>query len=115
MKTKVAGIIFALMFIFCIVSANAAEIKPVRITPNLSFSGTTAHCSAKLTDIDKEITLILSLWQGNAFIKSWSSSGKDSVQINAYQSVTKGKTYTLRLSGLVDGKSISAVSVSGTC
>lgn len=89
----------------------------VSATPNLSFSGTTANCTGRVTtgNEDDSIVATLTLWHGNTFVYSWSGSGTDYVYLSGSCTVSKGETYTLTIDATVNGVSIPQKSISRTC
>lgn len=108
-------ILFALCFLLLTaIPAYAIEAKSISVTPTLTFNGTTASCSVSVSSYGKSISVTLELWNGSTFVDSWSRDGVSVVTISEQCSVTKGKTYTLKVSGSVAGNPISG-SVSKTC
>lgn len=99
---------------FTIPQIFAADVRAITGRPNLRINGTTAYCEAtyRSGNKDTEISVTLTLKQGNDIIDSWSGSGKSLVIISETCTVEKGKTYDLILNATVDGKDQPEVSVS---
>ena len=96
--------------------ANAAGPKRITVaSASLSFSGTTAICSATISNLNKSISATMTLYHNGSAIASWSGSGTSVVNLDGSCSVTKGQTYTLVVSGTVDGDSFSSAPVTKTC
>lgn len=112
MKKHIIALALVFMLVFSM-AANAA-VQNKNIVPNLSFSGTTAYCSVSVVEAGADIEVTLTLYRGSTVVDSWTGSGVSYVSINETCKVTSGKTYTLKVSGTVDGEDISG-SVSGTC
>jgi len=103
-----------LVFTMC-VSAFAVEPRATTARPTLSFSGTTANCSVVITSYGDDIEATMELWRGATLVDSWSDEGTSMLTIKGSCTVTKGVTYTLKVSGTADGVSFSTPNVSKTC
>ncbi|MBO4915535.1 MAG: hypothetical protein J5449_10050 [Oscillospiraceae bacterium] len=115
MKKTVVSTVLALALLLT-VSVNAAgnSLKSVS-SPNLTFSGTTAKCSAQIIEYSKQINVTMELWTGNTLLKTWTETGRDYVEVKGeYSSVEHGKTYTLKVYGTLGGIAFSARSRSKT-
>lgn len=113
---KCLSVVILLAFALCI-PAYAAQLRAYQANPNLTFSGTTAKCSAICAgskNSDK-IEATLSLYQNNRFVDSWSNSGTLRVSVSGNCAVEKGKTYVLVLNWSVNGVEQPSASVSKTC
>ena len=80
----------------------------------LSFSGTTASCTAAIKG-NGAINATLQLWQGSALIASWSGTGTNQLTIHGTSTVSHGQIYTLTVTGTVGEAIINAMPVTGTC
>lgn len=109
----------AVMALLVVMSASAVAVEPrlTVSTPSLTFSGTTANCSVIVrASSGDEIDATLSLYRGSVLVDSWPGEGTTAVYISGSCSgLTKGVTYTLKVSGTVDGVSFSGTPVSATC
>lgn len=114
MKQRFMGAV-AVLYLLLSVAANTVQMRIIRPTLSLSFSGTTANCSATVTDAGKELDVTLQLWHGNVLIDSWPASGTGMVFVQGSSKVIKGETYTLIVTGTSDGKSFSSTPFSRTC
>ena len=116
MKKRMASILLALAFASSLViSAAAVETRATKYMPALIFNGTTATCSFSATEIGKSITATLELWRGNTRIASWSDSATSFLVIGEEIDVTAGQTYTLKVSGTIDGEAFTGTPVTATC
>lgn len=117
------SLIFILVFTAA-VSAYAVDtthpvddpiISEIVASGSLTFSGTTANCSGSVTDPGKSIVATMTLSRGSTVVGSWSGSGTSYVVLNGSCTVTKGLSYTLVISGTVDGVSFSTTPITKTC
>ena len=116
MKKRFVCLITMILFIAAIcIPAQAVEPRIATAIPQLSFSGTTAICKVSIIDTGKAIDATLELWQGNTLVDSWPGSGTSVVSISGSCTVTKGVTYTLKVTGTSGGVTISSTPVSKTC
>lgn len=98
-----------------VISSAAAETRATKYMPALIFNGTTATCSFSAAEIGKSITASLELWCGNTRIASWSDSATSFLMIDEEIDVTAGQTYTLKVSGSIDGVPFTGTPVTATC
>ena len=98
-----------------VISAAAAETRSNNQVPSLSFDGTTANCSVSIMAIGKSITASLELWRDNIRVAKWSDSATSRLIISEEHSVTSGETYTLKVSGTIDGEPFTGTPVTRTC
>lgn len=102
--------IFALVVMLLLsITAGAVAIQPyynvtTKCTPTLTFSGTTANCSADIRALSgSEIEGTMTLCCGDDEIASWPFSGTTRVNVTKTKSVTRGKEYQLLLDVSVSG------------
>lgn len=116
MKKRIFSALLAVMLLLAM-SANAnAAAKSVRSSLSLSFSGSTANCSAVVRESGKQINVTMELWHGNTLLESWSGSGTNYAIVRGnYYGVQSGETYTLKAYGTAGGVSFTAVPISKTC
>ncbi|WP_312943121.1 hypothetical protein [Oscillibacter sp.] len=107
----------ALLLLVLSISVQAVQLRAVGSRPTLSFSETTASCyvNCKGASTSDKVSATLTLYQGNTYVDSWSSSGTGSVFVSGQCAVKGGKSYTLTLSYSVNGTTKPSVSVSNTC
>ena len=115
MKKVIAIMLAAVIFVSISITAFAEPLRAQKITPSLSFSGTTANCAVSISGSGKSMVATMSLWDGSVCIESWPGSGTSLVLISGSCAVESGKTYTLKVSGTIDGISFSATPVSQKC
>lgn len=106
--------VLALVFMMC-VSAYAIEPRATTVSPTLSFSGTTANCKVIITSYGDDIEATMELWNGNTLVDSWSDEGTTVLTITGSCRVTKGVTYTLKVSGNAGNNAFSSTPLSKTC
>lgn len=115
MKRKWISIIVTVLLV-AFMSANAlAAVRSTSYIPSLSFSGTIANCKVTIVANGKSINGKLELWCGNTLIDSWSGSGTSRIVLSGKHSVTRGKTYTLKAYGTINGVSFFVPSVTKVC
>lgn len=94
---------------------NDPVISEIAVNSSLSFSGTTANCYGSVTDLNKYIVATMTLSTGGSTVGSWSGSGWSVVDLSGSCTVEKGKTYSLVISGTVDGVAFSTTPIVKTC
>lgn len=113
-KTRFA--LIALAALVLMVSAQAAEPRAISPKPELFFDGTTARsavlCKGASSDM---IEATLTLYQGTAFVDSWSSSSRGRVALSGENEAKSGKSYKLVLAYSINGESQSSISTTKTC
>lgn len=95
--------------------ADNPIVSEVVAAGSLTFSGTTANCSGSVSDPGKWIVATMTLSHNGSTVGSWSGSGWTNVTLNGSCQVIKGWTYTLVISGTVDGVAFSTTPYSATC
>ncbi len=116
MKKKGFLVGFTVLLIFAMsIHASAAEARLGTTRPTLTFKGTTTYCSVTITAADKEIDATLELWRGDTLVDSWAGDGTTMVNISGQCKAAKGVTYTLVVTGTVDGKEIPTMPTTKTC
>lgn len=98
------------------ICASAVEPKYLTVTPSISFSGSTATCSVYVeeTDDNAYIVVTMKLWADNRVLQTWTKTGLGEVELIRTASATKGETYTLEVSVMVNGISKPTRSVTKT-
>lgn len=116
MKKKIIAIVLILTMLGAMgMTASAAESRASTIIPTLTFDGTTANCQASITGIGKTIDATLELWHGDTLVDSWDGTATSRLILSGSCTVTKGQTYTLKVSGTIGGVEFEGTPVSGTC
>lgn len=91
---KFLSVIFTLIIISVLcVSAYAGDERIAKKTGNLTFSGTTANCSACVFEADSNITLNMTLYHDSSVVGTWSTTGKNYVSLDKTCSVDAGEEY----------------------
>ena len=115
MKKKLLAILtLSALVLAMTISTFAAERRAPSISVRLAFDGTTAECTAIITSVGDEIDATMQLKRGSTVLKTWTGEGTHVVNLYGEHGVTKGVTYTLVVSGTIDGVSFSE-SESQTC
>ncbi|MGN0985932.1 MAG: hypothetical protein ACI4OU_05500 [Candidatus Enterenecus sp.] len=97
------------------IGVSAAQPRVVAVTPSLSFEGTTANCWAAIIEANSEISATMTLWRGNRVIDSWSGEGTSALLLEGSCTVNEGLTYTLRVTGTINGEPLEVASITRTC
>lgn len=122
-RTVYAALLTIIMvFSVCVFSCSAAAeesgavvIDPrASAAPDLSFTGTTAHCSFATSAFGADIVVTLTLKHGSTVIDSWTDTATNYISVTHTATVVAGQTYTLIASGTINGKSFSS-STTATC
>ncbi len=95
--------------------ADDPVISELIVTSSLSFNGTTAICSATVTEPNKYIHATMTLSNGSTVVGSWSAGGPSVVNLSGSCTVVKGQSYTLVISGTVGGQPFSTTPITKTC
>lgn len=98
-------------------SSFAASPRIISVVPKLTFSGTTANCSATViaNSSSDDISITVKLWQGTKCLKTWNDSADGYLSFKGTTSVTKGKTYKLTVDATINGVKQSTATVSAKC
>ena len=125
MKKMISLALVLTLILAMVPAAYAADLDtpidddiPLPITiasGSLTFSGTTANCSGTVTNPDKYIVATMTLSHGGTVVGSGYGEGTSYVVLNGSCTVTKGWSYTLVISGTVDGTPFSTTPITKTC
>ncbi len=114
MKKK-TSIILVLLLVLAF-SANVYASMQVSKSRSLTFSGTTANVSAYLSQVNAECELEVKLFRGGTRVGYWTDSDIGSAFVSdSVTGCTSGQTYTLYVSGTVDGQDVYFSPISKTC
>lgn len=116
MRRRICALI-ALVVLALSISVQAAELRTVSVKPMLSFNGTTAFCSVicRGNSNDDAIDATLTLYQGSAYVDSWSDSGRGQVTLSGTCTAVSGKSYKLVVDYTVNGELKPSVYTTGRC
>lgn len=115
MKKWIIPLLLALLMMSSMMMTSfAVNSRVITGRPTLRIDGTTAFCGVTYHsgNKDTEISVTLTLKQGEKIIDSWSDSGRGLVIISETSTVERGKTYDLVLNATVNGKEQPEVVVS---
>lgn len=115
MKKRIYALALAVILLFCFTTSSLAAMNEVQITPVLSYTGTTANCMVTITEAGKYVDATLTLKYGSIPIDSWQKAQMHGVSIYGTAHVTSGHSYTLEVSGTIDGIPFSSVPVTVYC
>ncbi len=115
MKKRVFLVLLAVVMLFGATTQAYAAEQAVNVIPKLTFSGTTATCKVSIIQSGKTISATLELWHGSTRIASWSDTATSYLQISETKTVVSGQTYTLKVSGTINGVPFTGTSVTKTC
>lgn len=110
--------VLVLLLCFLLVSVpivNAAEQRDTACKPILSFSGNSATCTGIVSEYGKTIQATMKLWDGSTLIDSWSTSGTDMVTMRGTCTVTRGRSYTLSVTYMINGVNYCPHSITRKC
>ncbi len=107
---------FALAIPFLLIltmTAQAAEIRSIRVKPDLYFNETTATCSVsvKADSASDQVEATLTLYQGDNYV----DSGTGRVFVSGSCEVESGKSYKLVLDYSINGAAQTSKTTTGTC
>ena len=116
MRKRVLALTLVLAFVLGL-TVQAAPLRAPRLYMNLTFSGTTATCSASVRadNATDTISMTVKLWQGATCLKTWTASGTGSASLSKTATVTRGKTYKLTVNATINGVAKPQQSVTRTC
>lgn len=114
MRKRILPLLAAVLLVLTI-AAGAVEARIAVPAVSLSFQGTTAVCTASVSDPSKQIKATLELWCGTTLVDCWDASGTSLVEFDETATVTRGKTYRLTLVGTSNGKAFTPVNITKTC
>ena len=105
------------LLIICLLLASFPNrVEAASFNPSLTFSGTTASCYVKITQMGRQITATMELWHGTTLVGSWSGTGKNSLVLNeTHSGCVSGWTYTLKINGTIGGVAFSEITETATC
>jgi hypothetical protein len=115
MYKKVSFAAILIVVLISITVSAYAENRAVMTVPSLSFNGTTANCQVTIKKIGKPIEATLELWHGCTKIAGWHDSATSRLVISETTTVVSGVTYTLTVSGTIDGVPFSSTVITKTC
>lgn len=90
------------------------EVDALGPRPTLTITGSQASCSVTIRATGKTIDATLELWQGSSLIASWTDCNTGVLTLSGTASVVSGLTYTLTVSGTINGVEFTPCSVTKT-
>ncbi len=115
---KLFSIVMMLVLVFAS-SVYAAYIPPDGLnynapSPRMTVVGSTATCKVTLRAAGQTIDATLELKQGSTVIASWSDTGTGLLTLSGTATVVSGVTYTLTVSGTINGVPFTPASITKT-
>lgn len=110
-------LLMAIVLIISMPLAVSAAPRALGISPFLEFEGTTATCEVEVVgnNISEHIEVTMKLMRGNYCEATWYGDGYGYVYMLEYDTVTKGRTYTLVIEVTINDVVQQPVSINGTC
>ena len=113
---KGAILLVMALLLTMIVPAYAAQTRTVRVTPSISFSGSTATCKAnirgeKATDV---ITATVTLWRDGSYVRSWNATAMGALSFTGTAAAVSGSSYRLVVAYSINGETKPSHSISRT-
>ena len=96
------------------VESSSPGMRYVVQRPTISFVSGQASCKVIITASGMPIEATLELWQGSTLIASWTDDGTGVLILSGTASVVSGLTYTLTVSGTINGVEFTPCSVTKT-
>jgi len=115
---KIALLLAIVLLVAAPLTVQAATPRTIRISPVLSFTGTTANCSVTIQadNANHQIIATIRLMQGNICYKTWTviDSGYVSWSDNTV-TVAPGRTYQLSVDAVINGVPQDSCSMYRAC
>ena len=113
---KGAILLVMALLLTMIVPAYAAQTRTVRVTPSISFSGSTATCKAnirgeKATDV---ITATVTLWRDGSYVRSWNATAIGTLSFTGTAAAVLGSSYRLVVAYSINGQTKPSHSITRT-
>ncbi len=104
------------MTLLLAVSAYAVVPRTIDVLPDITFNGTKADCSVRITGdyLTDTISATMTLKYGSTVIASWSDSGSGILKMEESATVELNKTYTLTVAYSVNGVTKTPVTITRT-
>lgn len=117
MKKVSIIILIGIMSVVLALGVFASAQRSVGIQPRISFSGTTAKCTASIDadNVSDEIRVTMKLLEDGITIKTWYASGMGSIYMNETASAKRGSTYKLMVTVSIDGETQPSAWVTKKC
>ena len=113
---RFSAILLILALIVSLALPVGAAILEARITPTLSFSGSTANCRVAVHgDPGDEIDVTVKLYYNNVVVGTWSDSGEQSLTVSGSCRANSGLTYTMKSTVYINGVRQSVSDITRTC
>lgn len=105
MKKKLIAVALVVVLLLSLALSASAACNVVQMNRSLKFVGSSAKCSASITEEGSSISATMELWRGSTKLATWSDSDTSSVDLYGSVNVSSGQTYTLVVYGTINGVS----------
>lgn len=114
---KIALLLAIILLVAAPLTVQAATPRLINISPELSFTGTTANCYVLVAadHISQEIEATIKLWHGTTCLETWYASGNGYLSWRDTATVTRGNTYRLSVDVTIDDEALDQVYINKTC
>ncbi len=82
--------------------------------PSMTTAGSTVYCAARVSFFGKSIDATMELYRGTTLVAWWTKSGTGIVSFDEPAPFISGMSYTLTVSGTVDGVAFTPQSTTQT-
>ena len=115
MKKGMVSLLVAVLLVA--IPSWAAETRSAVVAPGLSFNGTIATCVIQVeADYESDrIEVYAELCEGSTVVASWNEAEMEYVDVSYRVSVTRGKTYTLRIYATVNERDLPVAYITRKC
>ena len=116
LKMTLAIVLILLMLFSTTAFASSSVMQICRDAgiPRLSGLGGVASCKATVSSPGNSIDATLELYQGTSLVNSWHKTGNGYVSFSETANYTSGLSYTLVISGTIDGVEFTPQSITKT-
>ena len=116
MARKFLAVLLVVLLAFPI-NAQAAAPRAITAAPTISYSGTTATCTATIVagNSTDAIQATLTLYHGTSITTRWTASGQGYLITSRDVAVIRGWTYRLEVEYFVNGQRMTTATVEKEC
>lgn len=113
---KVLSTVLLLSIMLSVSVQAAGPVRAPSINHSLSFSGTTATCSASVrAEPSDSVSVVAKLWSNGICRETWSGKGTGVARTGGTKTVSRGTSYTLTIDATINGVTQPRQSVTKTC
>lgn len=114
---KIALLLAIILVVATPIQVHAATPRASVIIPGLTFTGTTANCSVRISGdaLTDTIEATIKLRSTSSIVQTWYISGSGYIIWNDSAPVVQGRYYMLTVDVTVNGESVGQNFADGTC